>query len=240
MKQRCVILAGGRGTRLAGVLTDCPKPLAMAAGKPFIEWLIDYFSRFGVRDYVISLGHMASAAQAYFDARPADGVCITTVTERDPLGTGGAFLYAAKEAEAEVYLLTNGDSLLLADLQPALALLEKESVDGVMVGRYMEDASRYGTLRIGSNGLLRGFAEKQPGCGVINSGVYFFKRCLLEKFPSTTPMSIEREGIPALLKLGARILVTTSDAPFIGLPETLQQADGFIQTYFLGGEVGSA
>lgn len=235
MKLSCVILAGGRGTRLAGVLTDRPKPMALTAGKPFIEWVIAYYSRFGMRNYVVSLGHMASVAQAYFNAREAGNAIVTTVVEREALGTGGAFLYAARAAEADAYLLTNGDSLLLADLYPALELLDDESVDGVIVGRYMDDASRYGTLRAGSDNVLQGFEEKRAGSGVINGGIYLFKHRLLEKFPAFTPMSIEQQGIPLLLKQGAKIMVTVSDAPFldIGLPDTLRQAEGFIRTHFL-------
>lgn len=234
MKQVCIILAGGRGTRLSGILTDRPKPMVITAGKPFIEWVIAYYSRFGIQDYVISLGHMASVAQAYFDAREKGNTHVTTVTEREALGTGGAFLYAASAADAEAYLLTNGDSLLLADLHPALKQLEEESVDGVIVGRYMEDASRYGTLRMEADGRLRGFEEKCEGSGVINGGIYFFKNRLLKNFPTFTPMSIEREGIPALLEQGAKIMVAVSDAPFldIGLPETLKEAGNFIRTYF--------
>jgi len=234
VKQICIILAGGRGTRLAGVLTDRPKPLAMVAGKPFIEWVISYFSQFDIRDFVVSLGYLAPVAQAYFDSREADAVSITTVTERRPMGTGGAFLYAAQAAEADVYLLSNGDSLLLADLRPAWSILTREDVDGVIIGRRVEDASRYGTLRFDSGGMLTGFSEKEPGDGVINGGIYLLKRCLLEQLPAVFPMSIEREGIPALLQQGARIFVSVSSAPFldIGLPETLAQAEGFIRNYF--------
>ncbi len=234
MKQICIILAGGRGTRLAGVLTDRPKPLAMVAGKPFIEWVISYFSQFDIRDFVVSLGHLAPVAQAYFDSRTADDVSIATITERRPMGTGGAFRYAAQAAGADVYLLTNGDSLLRADLRPAWSMLAREDVDGVIIGRRVENASRYGTLRFDSGGTLTGFSEKEPGDGVINGGIYLLKRRLLEYLPDAIPMSIEREGIPVLLQQGAHILVSVSDAPFldIGLPETLAQAEDFIRNYF--------
>jgi NDP-sugar pyrophosphorylase family protein len=33
----CIVLAGGRGTRLAGVIRDLPKPLAPVAGRPFLD-----------------------------------------------------------------------------------------------------------------------------------------------------------------------------------------------------------
>ena len=234
MKQTGIILAGGRGTRLAGVLTDRPKPLAMVAGKPFIEWVISYFSKYDIRDFIVSLGHLAKVAEAYFAARESDDVSITTITEREPMGTGGAFRYAAQGLKSDVYVLINGDSLLLADLCPARLLLEQDEVDGVIIGRNMEDASRYGTLRVADDGILTGFSEKQAGSGVINGGIYLLKQRLLEQLPGTVPMSMEREGIPALLAQVARIMVSVSEAPFldIGLPETLAEAGDFIQKHF--------
>lgn len=238
MNIACIILAGGKGTRLTDVLSDRPKPFAMVAGKPFIEWVISYFKRHGVQNFIISLGHLAPIAQKYFDDRKNDGTTITTVVEQTPLGTGGAFLYAAQMAEADVYILTNGDSLLLANIERALALLALEDVDGVLIGRQMEDVSRYGTLRFDKDGKITGFAEKKPGSGVINGGVYLFKRRLLEKFPKSLPMSIEQEGIPTLIEQGAHVLVSMTEAPFldIGLPETLAQAEIFIQNNFSGSE----
>ncbi|MEG2421897.1 MAG: sugar phosphate nucleotidyltransferase [Oscillospiraceae bacterium] len=229
-----ILLAGGKGTRLASVVSDRPKPMVDVAGKPFLEWVLTYFRHYDVQRFTISLGHMAEVAERYFAARTADGLTIKTVVEHTPLGTGGGFLYAVSAGEpADVFLLSNGDSLLLADLAPALSLLERSDVDGVLLGRVMEDASRYGTLDFDETGLLHGFAEKQPGAGVINGGVYLFKRTLVEKLPKGVPMSMETEGIPALLVQGARLQVAVSDAPFIdiGLPETYHQAEEFVRRY---------
>lgn len=228
-----VILAGGKGTRLSSVVSDRPKPMVDILGKPFLEWVITYFRRYGVHRFTISLGHMAEVAERYFAARPADELTIQTVVERSPLGTGGAFRFAARQANADIYLLANGDSLLLADPAPALALLEQGDVDGVILGRAMADASRYGTLDFDETERLRGFAEKKPGAGVINGGVYLFKRTLLRLLPRSVPMSMELEGIPALLAQGANLRVLVRAAPFIdiGIPETYYQAEDFVSRY---------
>lgn len=234
MRRIGIILAGGRGTRLSEVLTDRPKPFAVVSGKPFIEWVISYFSQFGIQDFIVSLGHLAQVAEDHFASRETDNISITTVTERETLGTGGAFRYAAQGVDADVFVLTNGDSLFLADLRPVWAMLEQEGIDGVVIGRYMTDAARYGALQFTDDGILTGFLEKQSGSGVINGGIYIFKRHLLEQLPATVPMSMEQEGIPALLRQGARIAVFVSEAPFldIGLPETLAKAEDFVQCHF--------
>jgi D-glycero-alpha-D-manno-heptose 1-phosphate guanylyltransferase len=98
----------------------------------------------------------------------------------------------------------------------------------------MEDASRYGRLEIDDSRLLSGFAEKRPGGGLINAGLYFFKRRLLERFPPHVPLSMETEVFPGLLAAGARLAVFHCQAPFldIGTPDTVRRAEAFIESFF--------
>jgi D-glycero-alpha-D-manno-heptose 1-phosphate guanylyltransferase len=131
--------------------------------------------------------------------------------------------------------LANGDSLVLADLRPAWAMLADESTDGVVVGLEVADASRYGRLDVTDDGRLLRFSEKQPGSGLINAGIYLLRRRLLDRFPRRTPLSMEHDVFPALLDGGARLRVHRCQAPFldIGTPETVAQADSFITRHFL-------
>lgn len=231
---RAIILAGGKGTRLASVVSNCPKPLAGIAGKPFIEWVLRYFQQYGVNHFTISLGHMSDVAKAYFTARPQDSLDIKLAIEEKPLGTGGAFYFASQESTEEILLLSNGDSLLLTDLNLALTQFVSKNADGIILGRSLEDASRYGTLEYDSAGKLYGFVEKRPGEGVVNGGIYIFRKRVLAALPHHTPMSMETEGIPKLLQDGFNIYVSKSDAPFIdiGIPETYYQAESFIKNHF--------
>jgi D-glycero-alpha-D-manno-heptose 1-phosphate guanylyltransferase len=154
----------------------------------------------------------------------------------NPLGTGGALLFADRSVDhdVETLLLTNGDSLVLADLAPAFELLENHEIDGVVTGLNVRDASRYGRLDVAADGQLLRFSEKQPGAGVINAGVYLFRRKLLRRFPSQFPLSIEHDVFPSLLADGAKLMVHRCEAPFldIGTPESVAQADAFVRRHF--------
>ena len=209
-----ILLAGGRGTRISHLHPDLPKPMIPAAGRPFIEWVVRYFQSQGVRRFVVSLGHLAEVAEAYFRERKPDGLSINTVRETEPLGTGGGFLFAAEAAgDADPLLLANGDSLALADLTGVWRWLENPAVDGVVLGLEVEDAARYGRLEVDREGRLLRFREKQPGRGLINAGVYFFRRRMLASFPQTTPLSMELDVFPALLKQGAKLMVDRCRPP---------------------------
>jgi D-glycero-alpha-D-manno-heptose 1-phosphate guanylyltransferase len=79
---------------------------------------------------------------------------------------------------------------------------------------------------------VTGFAEKRPGAGIINAGVYLFQRRLLEPFPLGVRLSMEEEVLPGLIARGARIFCEVAEnAPFldIGTPESVVKAEGFIR-----------
>ncbi|HUY93170.1 MAG TPA: sugar phosphate nucleotidyltransferase [Pirellulales bacterium] len=238
-----IILAGGRGTRISHLEPHLPKPLIPAGGRPFIEWVIRHFQGQGVRRFVISLGHLAEVAEAHFRQRPDDELSIGTVREAEPLGTGGGFLFAQQAAgDADPLLLANGDSLVLADLAGAWRLLKDPAVDGVVVGLHVDDAGRYGGLDIDDEGRLLGFREKRPGAGLINAGVYCFRRRLLASFPRQTPLSMECDVFPALLRQGAKLAVHRCAAPFldIGTPESLAEAEEFLVRHWPRQEIRGA
>lgn len=230
-----IILAGGLGTRIRHLYPDLPKPMVPAAGAPFVEWVVRYLAAQGVQRSVVSLGHLAPIAEEYFRQRPADDCHITTLREPAPLGTGGAIALAGKlAAEGDPLIVMNGDSLLLADLSPVWNLLADDTVDGVVLGLEVDDASRYGRLDVDGDGHLLRFSEKQPGAGLINAGVYAFRRRILGRFPRRMPLSMEHDVFPALLAGGTRLMVHRCRAPFldIGTPESVATADSFIRQHF--------
>lgn len=230
-----VVLAGGFGTRIRHLLPDLPKPMAPVAGKPFVEWVIRYLAAQGVRRVVLSTGHRADVVAAYFQPQPVPGVTMVCVAESQPLGTAGGFLNAVRQSgvSAAAWLVLNGDSLVLAPLREIFESLAKPGVGGALVGVRVPDAARFGTVQCNARGELAGFREKQPGAGLINAGVYFFRAGLLQGFPDRVPLSFESEVFPALLARGTRLRVCASSAPFldIGTPESLPQADAFIQAH---------
>ena len=228
-----VVLAGGFGTRIKHLLGDLPKPMAPANGKPFIEWVVRYLAAQGIRNVILSTGHLAETVEKHFAAQPVNDVRVTCVPETTPLGTAGGFLNAANSAKENpaAWLVLNGDSLVVAPLMGLFASLNDSKIEGGILGVPMADASRFGTLSQNTEGDLTGFNEKKPGAGNINAGVYLFRDSALGKFSAKLPLSFEVDVFPTLIKSGARLKTVLSEAPFldIGTPESLPQAESFIQ-----------
>jgi D-glycero-alpha-D-manno-heptose 1-phosphate guanylyltransferase len=228
-----IILVGGEGRRLSAVAPGKPKPLVEVAGQPFLHWVTRWVEAQGERHIVLAACHMADQVEAWAaaegKARPS---CKFSVTlEPSLLGTGGGLVYAASQYPDDHYLCLNGDSATFVSLKPAQDWLKSDpTLNGVIIAKELDDASRFGSLDIGADGLLKGFREKQAGAGWINAGIYLLKASLLAMEPK--PMSIEFDCFPRWLADGARIGVLAAKADFldIGTPETLAKASAFIET----------
>jgi NDP-sugar pyrophosphorylase family protein len=207
--------------------------MAPVAGKPFLEWVLRYLVRQGITEAILSTGYLAETVAEHFRSQPVTGLHIGCLAEKQPLGTGGGFVNARNffGRIVEAWLVLNGDSLIFADLQQAVRQLSDPAVDGVVIGRAVPDAARYGTLALRTDRTLLGFEEKRPGRGVINAGVYLFKDSLVREFPAKRPLSFEKDVFPDLVRRGFELKVCVTDAPFldIGTPESLKLAEAFVQ-----------
>jgi len=228
-----VILAGGMGTRIQAIHPGLPKPMIPVSGRPFVEWVVRHLRAQGLCRAIISSGHLAEIVSAHFAAQPVEGMAVEWVAEPEPMGTAGGFLFAASAVgpPPKAWLVLNGDSLALVDYRAAARVLGHEDTQAVVVGIEVPDTTRYGKLVFDHSGRLLRFGEKEPGQGVVNAGIYFFKHSLLAGFPARRPLSFEKEVFPALLAGEVRIQVHVSPAEFldIGTPESLPLAEPFIR-----------
>ena len=227
-----ILLAGGFGKRLRHLHPELPKPLIPVADRPFIDWIGLFWASQGVRRIVVSLGHLADAAERHFHSADWGDVEILTVREDEPLGTGGAVIHAARSHDCgDPFIVANGDSLVFGSMADAWE--RTSACDGVILGRQVPDASRYGSLRTNDQGQLLHFEEKQPGKALINAGVYLLRKSLLDQFPNRTPLSMELDVFPALLQAGVDLRVHPVSGDFldIGTPRDLRRAGRFIEAH---------
>ena len=224
---QCVILVGGLGARLGSLTRDCPKPMLPVGGRPFLCQLIDNAARFGFRRFLLLAGYLSDIVRAQFPhgvhLTPGGVVNVEVLTEREPMGTGGA-LQLARERLAREFLMMNGDSFFDFNW---LALCEPlQGVVGRLALRRVEDASRYGVVACEGERIV-GMLErpKTPGPDVINGGVYWLSREILEFIPAEGPASLERDVFPSAIAQGA-LRARLEAGPFvdIGAPQDYQAA----------------
>ena len=106
---KAMILAAGKGTRLAPLTDTTPKPLLKLAGKPLIVWQIEALAAAGVQQIVINLHHLGQQISDTLGDGRQYGVVITYSHERELLETGGGIVNALPLLGDEPFWLLNGD-----------------------------------------------------------------------------------------------------------------------------------
>lgn len=217
----CIVLAGGLGTRLRSVLTDKPKCLAPVGDRTFLALQLDMLATRGIQRFVLSLGHLAPLVERAVEPMRAR-LRIDCVTEREPLGTGGAILHAMQQADVQECMVTNGDTWLDADLGGLIAPLNPAAHEKLRMGcTVVADRSRYGGVAFEGSGLVAGFLPKgAEGSGPINAGFYRVHRSAFDGWGVGSRFSLELDVLPGLVAAGA-VSATPLDGAFIdiGVPE---------------------
>jgi len=223
-----VILAGGLGTRLRSVVTDLPKPMAPLNGRPFLEYLMQYWADQGISRFLLSVGYHHEKISNHFGDR-FSGLPVDYVVEDQPLGTGGGLLLAldalAREKRA---LLLNGDTYFAVDLDLLSQLAESEDADWCFSLYRDSDTDRYMGMRLNDQGRIIKLRDESPGpdC-LVNGGVYLFKPSALEgRYPAGSTLSLEDDIFTDALDSGQRLYGLQCEGTFIdiGIPADYHRA----------------
>jgi len=228
-----VILAGGRGTRLATKVQDVPKVMAPVNGRPFLEYVLDHLARFDIERAVLATGYMSNAVSGHFGGS-YKGIELVYSVENSALGTGGAVKNAAQHCRGEDFFIFNGDTLFEVDLNELRIFHLINSCPLTLAVKPMSDFERYGSVVI-DGGRVKAFREKKhTDFGFINGGVYIIKRELIYS-TAREVFSFEKDMLETgVFPVGAFI----SDTYFIdiGIPEDYEKANeqlGFHKAVFL-------
>ena len=116
---KVVIMAGGKGTRIASVRSDVPKPMINICGKPILEHQIDNLKACGLTDIILVIGYLGDKIKEYFGDGSKFGVNIEYFVEDHPLGTAGALFKMPQLTEE--FLLICGDVIIDVDFNRFIA-----------------------------------------------------------------------------------------------------------------------
>jgi NDP-sugar pyrophosphorylase family protein len=196
-----LVLAGGIGSRLAGVLGGIPKVLAPIEGRPFLDYQLEYLAGEGVSRVVLSLGYRAELVLEHL-AHTKLPLKVDTVVEPRPLGTAGAIAFARPTLSSDPVLLLNGDTWLDIDLAEMLETHRTPPVPLATIACVrVDDTRRYGSVELAAGGSVARFLEKDEassGGGLVNGGVYVLSAHLLDSLTVAGGSSLERDVLPHL------------------------------------------
>ena len=174
---QAVILAGGKGTRLAPYTTVFPKPLMPIGEMPILEIVIRQLKKHGFTKIVLAVGHLAGLIEAYFGDGSKWGVEITYSREDEPLGTAGPL--ALIDDLAENFLVMNGDLLTNIDYSGLMSYhLENGALSTISM--YTKDVPiSLGVLELDDEGKIVDYIEKPTLKYKVSMGIYIFNNRIL-------------------------------------------------------------
>ncbi len=180
---RAIILAGGKGTRLAPYTISFPKPLMPIGDLPILEIVVRQLRRSGFTRITMAVGHLAELIHAYFGDGSRFDVAIDYSREEEPLGTAGPLRLLADLDEH--FLVMNGD--LLTDLDyGALLRGHRESGSDATIGVYEKSVRiDLGVIERDGTGRIVDYREKPTLSYEVSMGVYAFSRSVLQYVPES-------------------------------------------------------
>ena len=229
MTTKAILLVGGKGTRLAPLTNNTPKPMLKVAGKPVTEHQIIKARDAGITELVLATSYLAEVFEPYFGDGKNFGISIKYAVEEVALGTGGAIRNAAQLLTSnESIVILNGDVLSSHDLAEQIRQHEAHDADVTLHLTQVEDARAFGCVPTDDQGRVTAFLEKMdnPITNQINAGCYVFNPRVLSTIPLDTVVSVERETFPQLVANNAAVYGYVENAYWldIGTPRALLKA----------------
>jgi NDP-mannose synthase len=200
---RAVVLAGGRGRRLAPYTSILPKPLMPIGDRAILEIVVEQLAASGIVEITFCVGHLSHLIRAVFDAGRSNGAAITYVQEQDALGTAGPLRLI--ERPENTLLVMNGDVLTTLDY---LAFLghHRESGNVLTIATHERTIKiDYGVLSSEEvepgRRLVTSYAEKPEIVSTVSMGIYALEPECLEYVPPDSYFDFP-ELVDSLLQAG--------------------------------------
>jgi dTDP-glucose pyrophosphorylase len=220
-----VIMAGGRGSRLAPLTDQLPKPMLRVAGRPILERIVLHLVSQGVRRIFIAINYLGHMIREHFGDGSKFGTQIEYLAEDQPLGTGGALSLLPSAPTAPV-LVMNGDLVTQADIAGLLEFHERgPQVATVAVREYFHTVP-FGCVELDGDSLVR-LDEKPTLSRLVNTGIYVLAPELITALAHNTRINLP-EIIGDAMNAGriVRAFELHDDWLDVGQRDQLSQARG--------------
>lgn len=229
-----VIMAGGRGTRVASVNGALPKPMLPICGKPVLLHQIECLRRQGITRITLVIGYLGEQIEAFFGDGSRFGVRIDYIREDTPLGTAGA-LYYLKGKMTDDLLLINGDLIFDLDFQRLMAFHKSHPAQATLLAHPNDHPYDSGILLADAEGRVSGWLTKEEERGwyhnCVNAGIHVLSPELLEGMREPRKLDLDREVLKPLIPSGKVYVYRTPEyVKDMGTPERISQVEQDLQS----------
>ena len=199
---KAVIMAGGKGTRIASVNAEVPKPMIPVLGKPILQYQIEALKAQGVTEIILVIGHLGHIVKEHFKDGNSFGVKISYIEEKEPLGTAGA-LYFLKDEITEDFLLLCGDLIFDIDIERFYCAHKKFGAVATLFTHPNSHPYDSGIIVADGNGKVTNWLHKEDERlwyrNRVNAGLHFLSPAIFKKFTQLKKCDLDRDILKPLI-----------------------------------------
>lgn len=221
-----VIMAGGKGTRIATVASDIPKPMIPVFGKPILQHEIECLKEQGLTEITLIVGHLGHVITQYFGDGRKYGVNIDYIVEDTPLGTAGALVYL-KDRIKDDFLLLNGDIIFDVDFNRFLQYHKEHKGIATILTHPNNHPYDSGIIMADKAGVVTKWLHKEDERTYyknrVNAGIHILSPEVFRYFDEVKKVDLDREILKALIPEGKLIAYDSPEyIKDMGTPERYQ------------------
>lgn len=221
---KAVILAGGKGARLAPYTKILPKPLMPIGDMPILEILLRQMKRAGVDEAVLTVGHLAQLLQVFFQDGERLGVKIRYSFEDHPLGTAGPL--SLVDGLDSTFLVSNGDVLTTLDMRHLIAEHRQSGAAATISTHTRNVKVDLGVIQFKDGSReVNGYIEKPTYHFQVSMGIYVFEPRVLAYIPPNQYLDFP-DLVLRLIAAGEKVCGYPFDGYWqdLGRPDDYEQA----------------
>lgn len=178
---KAVILAGGKGTRLAPYTTILPKPLVPIGDFPILEVIIRQLIYYGFTEVTLMVGYLSELIKTYFIHHPSltKKIKISYINEETPTGTAGSLAWL--EDINDTFLVMNGDILTNLNYLEIINFHKKNQNQLTIAIHNKKVKIDLGVLELSHEGTVSGYTEKPEFDYQVSMGIYIYEPGVLKE-----------------------------------------------------------
>jgi NDP-sugar pyrophosphorylase family protein len=220
---KAVILAGGKGTRLAPYTKILPKSLMPIGDMPILEILLRQMKRAQVNEVVLTVGHLSHLLESFFQNGDRLGLKISYSYEEQPLGTAGPLSLVTGLDDS--FLVANGDVLTTLDLRSLVAFHRSSGAIATISSHARKVNIDLGVIQYNGSNQIVGYIEKPTYDFYVSMGIYVFEPRVLSYIPYNQYLDFP-DLILRLIEAGETVVGYPYDGYWqdLGRPDDYEQA----------------
>ena len=225
MQEQALILAAGKGTRLASLQLGVPKPMAPINGKPFLDFQLRWLKKSGIQKVVICISNSGNIIEKRYKSGRSYGITIRYSREKEPRGTLITIKKALPMLEGDFFII-NGDTAINFNPTVLIKPHRRYQSAGTLALVRKQNVSRYGAVIRDNEGRITRFIEKGiQGPGLVYAGVMITNKEKIFPFVrKSRGVSFEHDVFTQIAKKGTLYGVACRGSFWdIGTPESYKR-----------------